>query len=325
MASTKTLEILAPGPLTTIQDCGRFGFGRFGVPQSGAVDAFSLRMGNLLVGNRENEAALEITVMGPKIMALADAAIAVTGADLRPAIDGQPIQMWQSHVLRKGEVLSFKGRRSGCRGYLAVGGGISVPVIMGSRSTNLAARFGGLDGRPLKKGDILSSESPAAHLKSEATALDRALIPSYTTEQRLRVIPGPQDHHFPDPAKELFFSSRFNVTPQSDRAGIRLAGPRIEASQGLDASILSEGVVPGAVQVPGDAQPIILLGETVTGGYRKIATVISTDLRLSGQLTPGDTVQFVEVSMDTADRLIREMEGVIRRYRDKAVPHHPPR
>ena len=121
MAAVKTLEILAPGPLTTVQDCGRFGFGRFGVPRSGAADAFSLRIGNLLVGNPENEAALEITVVGPKIITLADAAISVTGADLQPMIDGQPIQMWQSHLLRKGGVLSFKGRRNGCRSYLAVG------------------------------------------------------------------------------------------------------------------------------------------------------------------------------------------------------------
>ena len=325
MATVKTLEILTPGPLTTVQDCGRFGFGRFGVPQSGAADTFSLRIGNLLVGNPENEAALEITVVGPNIMALADAAIAITGADIRPEINGQPIQMWRSHLLRKGGVLSFKGRRSGCRAYLAVGGGISVPVVMGSRSTNLAAGFGGLHGRPLKKGDVLCSESPAAHLKTEATTLDRAFIPSYATGRRLRVIPGPQDHHFTDPAKELFFSSRFRVTPQSDRAGIRLAGPRIEVRQGLEASILSEGIVPGAIQVPGDAQPIILLSETVTGGYRKIATVISADLHLSGQLTPGDTVQFVEVSIDTAETLLREMERLISRFRNKATPHHPPR
>jgi len=325
MAGVKTLEILAPGPLTTVQDCGRFGSGRFGVPRSGAADTFSLRIGNLLVGNPENQAALEITVMGPAIIALADAAIAITGADMQPMVDGQPIQMWRSHLLQKGGVLSFKGRRSGCRAYLAVGGGISVPIVLGSRSTNLAARFGGLDGRPLQKGDVLYSESPAAHLKAEGATLDRALIPSYDTRQRLRVIPGPQDHHFPDAAKELFFSARFTVTPQSDRAGIRLAGPRIEAVQGLEASILSEGVVPGAIQVPGDAQPIILLGETVTGGYRKIATVISADLHLSGQLTPGDIVQFVEVSMDTADMLVREMEGLIRGSRNKAAPHNLPR
>jgi len=317
MASIKTLEILAPGPLTTVQDCGRFGFGRFGVPRSGAADTFSLRIGNLLVGNPENEAALEITVVGPAIMALADSAIAITGADLQPMVDGQPIQMWRSHLLQKGGVLSFKGRRSGCRAYLAVGGGISVPIILGSRSTNLAARFGGLDGRPLQKGDVLCSESPTAHLKGAGATLDRALIPFYDTQQRLRVIPGPQRHHFSDAAKELFLSSRFKVTPQSDRAGIRLAGPRIEAIQGLESSILSEGIAPGAIQVPGDAQPIILLGETVTGGYRKIATVISADFPLSGQLTPGDSVQFVEVSMDMADTLVREMEGLIGRFRNQ--------
>jgi len=324
MATVKTLEILTPGPLTTVQDRGRVGFGRFGVPQSGAADTFSIRIGNHLVGNPENDAGLEITLMGPTIKALTEAAVSVTGADLQPMINGEPIQMWRSHLLRKGEVLSFKGRRSGCRTYLAIGGGISVPVVMGSRSTNLAARFGGLDGRPLKKGDILCSELPAAHLKTEAITLDCAWIPIYATEERLRVIAGPQDHHFSDSSKELFLSSRFRVTPQSDRTGIRLVGPRIEAREGLEASILSEGVVPGAIQVPGDSQPIILLGETVTGGYRKIATVISADLHLLGQLTPGNTVEFVEVSMDTADALMREMEQLIRQFRNKAAPHHLP-
>jgi len=315
MAEVKTLKILTPGPLTTVQDCGRFGAGRFGVPFSGAADSFSLRMGNLLVGNRENEAALEITVIGPRIMALADSVIAVTGADMQPAINGKPFRMWRSQFLQKGDTLSFRGLRSGCRAYLAVGGGIRVPVIMGSRSTNLAARFGGLEGRPLQKGDILCSESPAGHLGTESRSLDSTCIPFYTSDQQVRVILGPQDHHFAARSKERFLSSPFTVTPQSDRAGIRLAGPRIEAEQGLGESIISEGVIPGAVQVPGDAQPIILLGETVTGGYRKIATVISSDIPLLGQLRPGDTLRFTSVPMEEALRRARNTEAMIRHSR----------
>ena len=316
MAAVETLKMLTAGALTTVQDLGRFGAGRFGVPFSGAVDKFSLRIGNLLVGNREDEAALEITVIGPRILVLADVVIAITGADMQPAINGEPVQMWRSQFVHKGDILSFRGPRNGCRAYLAIGGGISVPLVMGSRSTNLSAQFGGLKGRPLKKDDILFSVSPAGHLSTESKTFDSTSIPFYASEQELRVILGPQDHHFAIQSKELFLSSPFRVTPESDRVGIRLSGPRIEALQALDASIISEGVVPGAIQVPADAQPIILLGETITGGYRKIATVISADLPLLGQLRPGDRVRFPSVSIKEAISALKETETMIRRFKE---------
>lgn len=305
MGTVEALEILAPGPLTTVQDRGRFGFGQYGVPPSGAVDSFSLRVGNLLVGNKEDEASLEITIIGPKIVALIDTLIAITGADLQPKVNKTPLEMWRSHFLKKGDVLSFKGPKSGCRAYLSIGGGISVQTIMGSKSTNLAAQFGGLEGRSLRKGDIISSDSPARHLKAVGRSLDKALIPSYPKNQTLRVISGPQDDHFSAKAKEIFLGSPFQLTPQSDRTGIRLAGPHIEAKKNLDKSIISEGVMPGTIQIPGDAQPIIILGETVTGGYRKVATVISADLPLLGQLKPGDTVNFRKVSTDEAYKTVQ--------------------
>ena len=305
MGAVETLEILVPGPLTTVQDRGRFGFGQYGVPPSGALDTFSLRVGNFLVGNRENEASLEITVIGPKIVALIDTLIAITGADLQPKLNERPLEMWRSQLIKKGDVLSFRGLKSGCRTYLAIGGGINAQNIMGSKSTNLAAQFGGLEGRPLRKGDIISSDSPARYLKAVGRSLDKALIPSYAKGQVLRVISGPQDNHFSTKAKEIFLGSPFRVTPQSDRTGIRLAGPHIEAKKNLKESIISEGVVPGTIQIPGDAQPIIILGETVTGGYRKIATVISADLPLLGQLKPGDTVNFRKVSMDEAYKAVQ--------------------
>ena len=281
------------------------------------MDFFSLRVGNLLVGNAEDEACLEITVMGPRAMALIDTAVAITGADLQPRINEKPLEMWRSHVLKKGEVLSFKGLRSGCRAYLAVGGGINVTTIMDSKSTNLAAGFGGLEGRPLRVRDILFTNSPHLHLKTEGLALAQKSIPVYPADWTLRVIFGPQDDHFPPKARGIFLGSPFKVTPQSDRTGIRLAGPHIEAKRGLKGSIISEGVVPGTIQIPGDAQPIIILGETVTGGYRKIATVISADLSLLGQLKPGDRVSFSRVSMDEAYQAIREMEEVINKFKRK--------
>ena len=316
MGSIETLEILAPGPLTTVQDRGRFGFGRFGIAPSGALDSFSLRIGNLLVGNREDEACLEITLLGLKVRALVDLLIAVTGADLQPNLNGKPIHMWHSHIMKEGEVLSFTVPRSGCRAYLALGGGISVTPLMESKSTNLSSGFGGFKGRALRKSDILSSDSPQLHLRAEGKALDRKLIPAYGKSWVLRVLFGPQDDHFTKTGKTTFLNSSFNVTPHSDRTGIRLAGPVIRTRAGMEESIISEGVVSGTIQIPGDGQPIIILGETVTGGYRKIATVIGADLPLLGQMKPGDQVNFKEVSMQEAYHSQSQVEEIIRRFKE---------
>ncbi len=281
------------------------------------MDSFSLRIGNLLVSNAENEACLEITVVGPRIVALIDTEIAVTGADLYPHINADPLKMWCSHFIRKGEVLSFKGLRNGCRAYLAVTGGIHVKSIMGSKSTNLSAGFGGFEGRSLRAGDILFSNPSHCSPKTETWALQEDDIPADPADQSIRVIFGPQDDHFPSKTREIFLDATFRVTPQSDRTGIRLAGPPIEAKKNLGKSIISEGVVPGTIQIPGDAQPIIILGETVTGGYRKIATIASADLPFLGQVKPGDTVNFHRVSIDEAYQAIREQEKRINKLKEK--------
>ena len=311
MADVKTLEIVHPGPLATIQDQGRFGFGQYGVPASGALDSFSLRVGNLLAGNPEMEACLEITLMGLVVRALEDLTIAVTGADLTPRINGNAVTMWQSRLMKKGEHLSFKGPKSGCRAYLAIGGGINVPVVMGSRSTNLSARFGGLEGRPLRKGDLLASVSPSLHHRAAGKVLPPEFVPTYSSDGVIRVILGPQDHHFPPSSVDAFLGTPFKVTKHADRTGIRLTGPDVVAKTDLKGSILSEGVVPGAIQIPGDGQPIIILNETVTGGYRKIATVVFADLQMLGQLKPGDTVRFAGVSAEKAHEAFRNMEDII--------------
>ncbi|MCP4668648.1 MAG: biotin-dependent carboxyltransferase family protein, partial [Deltaproteobacteria bacterium] len=231
MGIIEAIEVVSPGPLTTVQDMGRFGYGRYGVASSGALDPFSLRIANLLVHNPEDEACLEITLMGLKAKALTDLTIAVTGADLRPHLNEKPLEMWRSHVLRKGETLSFKGPGSGCRSYLALGGGIDAPPVMGSRSTNLSSKFGGFQGRPLQKGDILSSHSPHLHLKA-GRAFDPEWVPTYPEEWLVRVVFGPQHDHFTKEARLLFLRSLFKVTSQSDRTGIRLAGPVIERKRG---------------------------------------------------------------------------------------------
>jgi biotin-dependent carboxylase-like uncharacterized protein len=316
LGSLETLEILAPGPLTTVQDLGRFGFGRYGVAPSGALDSFSLRVGNLLVGNPEDEACLEITLFGLKLKALTDAVITITGADIQPHLNGAALEMWRSHILRRGDTLFFRGLKTGCRAYLSLGGGISVPSVLKSKSTNLSTKFGGLKGRPLQKGDYLSSDSPHLHFKAEGRCFDPKWIPSYPKHRVLKTIFGPQDDHFTEEAKRLFQRSSFNVTLHSDRTGIRLAGPAIQRKAGMEESIISEGMVSGAIQVPGDGQPIIILGELVTGGYRKIATVISADLPFLGQIKPGDKVSFKDVSLGDAYHAFKESEGIIKRFRE---------
>ncbi len=316
MGAKETLEILTPGPLTTVQDLGRYGYGRYGVAPSGALDAFSLRIANLLVGNKEGEACLEITLFGLKVRALTKCAIAITGGNLQPHCNDKPIQMWRCHTMRKDDVLQFNGPRSGCRAYLSVGGGIGITPLMESKSTSITSRFGGYEGRRLLKGDILCTESPRPLLYPEARLFDPRWIPSYPKDWTLRVILGPQDEEFTGASKKRFLSAPFKVTSHSDRMGIRLAGLAIEKKPGMPESIISEGVVPGTIQVPGDAQPIIILVETITGGYRKIATVISADLPSLGQIKPGDRVSFHGVSLLEAYRALERMEATIGRFRE---------
>jgi len=311
----ESLEILSPGPLTTVQDPGRYGFGRYGVPPSGALDSFSLRVANVLVGNPETEAGIEITLMGLKVRVLTDLVVALCGGDLQPYLNDKPLDMWRSQMVRKGDTLFLKAPRTGCRAYLAIGGGISLKPVLASKSTNLASKFGGHEGRALRKGDRLFSAAPEQHFQNAGKIFAPHGRPSYTGNWDLRVLLGPQDQDFPGESKRLFLDSPFTVSTQSDRTGIRLSGPALHRKRDLGDSIISEGIVPGAIQVPGDGQPIILLVETVTGGYRKMATVISADLPLLGQIKPGEQVGFQEVSMAEARTAIQERENHIHRLK----------
>jgi antagonist of KipI len=311
----ESLEIVAPGPLTTVQDLGRYGFGRYGVPPSGALDSFSLRAANLLAGNPETEAGLEITLTGLRVRALTDLVLALCGGDLQPYLNEKPFDMWCSQIVKKGDTLFLKTPRTGCRAYLAVGGGISLAPVLASKSTNLASRFGGYHGRPLRKGDLLLSQAPDRHFQRAGKMLDPEARPLYRGDWVIRVLPGPQDQDFPEESKRLFLDSSFTVSSQSDRTGLRLSGPAIHRKRDLGDSIISEGIVPGAIQVPGDGQPIILLVETVTGGYRKIATVISADLPLLGQVKPGDGLRFQEVALEEAVMALQVSENPLKRLR----------
>jgi antagonist of KipI len=316
MADVGILEILSPGILTSVQDLGRYGYGRYGVAPSGALDSFSLRIANLLVGNRPDQAGLETMLLGPAIKALEDIVVAVTGGNLQPRRNKQPIVMWQSHTLKKDDILSFGSSLSGFRAYVAVGGGISVAPVMGSRSTNLPSGFGGLQGRALEKNDILNSENHSQHLKTGTRTFDSAWIPVYPNNWTLRVVWGPQDDHFLDESRDSFLNATYKMSSDSDRTGIRLEGAVIRQKPNIPASIISEGVISGSVQIPGDGKPIIILGETVTGGYRKIATVISADLPLLGQIKPGDTVRFNAVSLNEAQRVLTALEEKLHKFEE---------
>ena len=306
MVAVKSIEVLSPGLQTTIQDLGRFGYGHYGVPPSGALDSFSLRIANRLVDNSENFAGLETTLMGLRLKALTDICVAVTGADLQLQINKQPSKMWCSHVVNKGDILSFAGPRSGCRAYIAFGGGIITPLVLGSRSTSLFSGFGGIEGRSLKKGDYISIDSPHEKLSMAGRSLKSQWIPKYSSTWTLRVVWGPQDNDFTNKGKQTLRHTRYTVSPQSDRSGIRLEGAEIQRKRDTAESIISEGLISGSIQVPGDGKPIIILGETVSGGYRKIATVITADLHLLGQIKPGDEIRFAAVSMEEAYQALDE-------------------
>ena len=312
MAGIKALEVMSPGIMTTVQDLGRYGFGRYGVAPSGALDGFALRAANMLVGNSEDQACLETMLMGPVIRVLMDVIIAVTGGDLQPKQNRQPIEMWRSHVFKKDDVLSFGNAVTGFRAYIAVSGGIDVPRVLGSRSTNLPSGFGGYQGRNLNKGDILlTGENTHRSIHDILPVFKPDWIPEYSGHYKLRVISGPQDDHFPQSSLQEFLNAAYAMSQDSDRTGIRLEGPEIACRPEIEASIISEGLISGSIQIPGDGKPIIILGETVSGGYRKIATVITADLPLLGQIKPGDGIEFEGVSLDEAHRALQDMEDRI--------------
>jgi antagonist of KipI len=302
-------EIIEGGFFTTVQDLGRYGYQRYGVPVSGAMDLFALRAANLLMGNSSSAAALEITLTGPRIRLLAETVVAVTGADLQPQLDGRRAPSWHPFVAPQGAILSFDGARDGLRAYLAVAGGIDVPVVLGSRSTFARGNLGGFDGRSVQAGDRVRA-GQGARSRVEGRTFPVGLIPSYGHDHPLRVLPGPQHDAFSREGFATFLSSTFVVTSKSDRVGCRLDGPRV-AHRGT-ADIVSDGIPFGAVQVAGDGLPMILLADRgTTGGYTKVATVISADLPRLAQALPGDRVSFREVSLADAHHALRHQEATL--------------
>lgn len=303
-------DVIKPGLSTTIQDLGRTGYQQYGVVVSGAMDEFALRVSNLLVGNKQDEATLEVIIMGPKFRLLTDTVLSICGADLSPKLDGEDIPLWKRVPVKKGQILSFGQPKNGAYAYIAVAGGIEVPTVMESRSTYTKAAIGGIEGRALQKGDQI--KMGIKEVTPAGIGVSSAYIPKYGSGKRIRVILGPDQGAFDQASMTRFLSEKYKVSTQSDRMGSRLEGPALSFVNGPD--IISDAILPGAIQVPANGQPIVLLADRQTaGGYARIATVISTDLPYVAQLLPGSELSFEAVAVEEAQRLYVEREKFLSR------------
>jgi antagonist of KipI len=286
--------VTKPGMLTTIQDRGRFGYRAYGVPVSGVMDRYAAAMANILAGNGPEAAVLEMTLLGGTFRFPNEAYLAVCGGDMQGTLNGNKIRNWSAFYVPANSELAFEYAVNGCRTYLAFYGGIAVPEVLGSRSTYTRAAIGGLEGRAVQAADVIEIGKAAA-MPFALRELSAQHLPGYMHEIRVRVIPGPQDDLFTAQGVRTLFSSRFPVSPRNDRMGILLEGAKIQHVSGPD--IISDALCAGAIQVPGDGQPIIMMSDCqTTGGYAKIGFVISPDLSKLAQAKAGDTVTFVECS-----------------------------
>lgn len=295
------IKIMSGGFMTTIQDMGRFGYQETGMSVSGVMDTRSTALANILVGNEESEAVLEITMMGPMIEFTESIIVALTGGDLGAKLDGSPMPRYQAVTVKAGQTLSFGAMAGGTRAYLAFAGGLDVPIVMGSKSTNLKSAIGGLDGRKLGAGDEIEFTDPKTWIPN----LNQRQLepPSYQEkEYTLRVLMGPQDDCFTEAGIQTFLQNPYTITNEYDRMGCRLEGALIEHKNGGD--IITDGISFGAVQVPSHGNPIVMMADhQTTGGYTKIANVISVDLPVLAQCMPGYRIRFEAVDIETAQEL----------------------
>jgi len=310
-----TLEIREPGLSTTVQDEGRFGYYKYGIPQSGAMDQYSASLGNRLVGNTKAEAVLECTYVGPKFSVTEDTVIAVTGAPVDVFVNDEERPQWERLELKAGDEVRFGVIKGGTKYFIAVGGGIDVPVALGSRSTYPIGRIGGLEGRALAAGDVLLTGAPVDNGLGTLQSIPEDLRPEYSREVNVRVIVGLYDHYLTDEGLRRLLEGEWTLTPVADRMGMRFDGPGVEWKDrprpfgaGQDPSnIVDSGYAVGSIQIPGGTQPIILHREAVSaGGYAQVGTVISADMDLVARLAPGTKTHFVSVTMDEALEARRE-------------------
>jgi len=314
-----SILVETPGLLTTVQDLGRRGFQHLGVGPGGVMDPVSHRLANLLVGNPETAATLEMTLAGPSLLFETDALIALGGADLAPTIEDQPVRLWRPTLVRAGARLAFGAPRQGCRCYLALAGGFRLPPVMDSASTSLAAGFGGFQGRALRSGDLLSAGPSGEHYPGLRQRFNRGSRPflaldwfppwymelDFLRPAGLRMIPGPQWPSLPADARQRFLEGSFQAAPNSDRMGIRLRGPRLEFEHPIE--MISSGVATGTLQLPPDGSPILLMADRqTTGGYPRLGELASVDLAKAAQLRPGEELTFTTITCEAARELLLE-------------------
>lgn len=319
------IKVKSPGLATTVQDLGRPGYYHLGIPISGGMDRYTLRAANLLVGNDEGAAVLEAVFLGPELEFTNDAMVAVAGADLPPKVDGDPRETWTSFAVKAGQVLSFDYLKSGARAYIAISGGVDVPVVLGSRSTYPLGALGGLDGRNLQAGDELpvgAAAGTAAAGRSVPENLRR--LPGMPAE--LRVLPGLYWHRLTEASGHNFFADTWKVANEADRIAYRFRGGRpmefVERvppfGAGSDPSNIVDGCYPyGSIQVPGGTEPIVLHRDAVSGGgYFMLGTVISADMDLIGQLQPHTPTRFVSVDMEAALKARHDRQALLAKVRE---------
>lgn len=321
------ITILKPGLLTTIQDLGRFGYQKFGVITSGAMDQLACRMANILVGNHVDEPTVEMTILGPVLRFENDALIAICSADFTPKINGETVRSFRPVFVRKESVLTFGSSQNGSRAYLAIAGGIDVPVVMKSKSTYLRAQIGGFHGRKLKKGDrlpVLAPGNPSKKImkklsgKSFSTKFSEAnwfvnnsFFSTYKDHISVRVMMGREFHLFSKESQKHFFREKYAITSRSDRMGYRLEGCPLFLEKQIE--MVSDAVSFGTIQVPADGKPIVLLADRqTTGGYPKIAQIASVDLQAVAQAKPGDSISFRKISHEEAQLLYLQQENDVK-------------
>ena len=318
------INVIAPGLSTTVQDLGRPGYYNIGIPLSGGMDRYATRTANLLVGNPEGAAVLEAVFMGPELEFTEDAVVAVTGAELPPKVDGNPRETWTSFMVHKGQRLSFDYLKKGARAYIAVSGGIDVPVVLGSRSTYTLGALGGLEGRKLAAGDALKRGKAASAWEGRTIPANLRRMSGSPAE--LRAIPGLYWHRLTEAAGKNFFADTWKVAPEADRIGYRFKGgrplefvPRTPPfGAGSDPSNIVDACYPyGSIQVPSGTEPIVLHRDAVSGGgYFMLGAVISADMDLIGQLQPHTPARFVEVTMEQALQARHDRQAMLHKVRD---------
>lgn len=306
------IRILKGGMLTTVQDLGRTGYQSQGFSVAGVMDVRSFKIANLLLDNPENEAVLEFTLIGPTLEFTSSTIIAITGGDFQPVLNGKPVEMYRALYINKGDILKFGSARTGSRGYIAFSSYLNIPVVMGSRCTNLKSSLGGFKGRKLQAGDYIGFRIKRRYLPF---FLSRKLEPDHfdDVQAELRVVMGPQDDLFSKQGLETFLTQEYTVTSDFDRMGCRLEGPFIAPKKGSD--IISDGIAFGSIQVPAHGKPIILLADRqTTGGYGKIATVASVDIPKLVQRKTDHKIRFRAISVEEAQELylneIRELDAM---------------